>query len=578
MLSIQEFSAKIKAKYPQYAGLDDNTLTEKITTKYPEYQAQVDIQPIKTQKAVSSATNTPSFIDNAVEGIPGLGQVFKTARIGNNIFNAAQSKGPAPSAADTIVDSMSESTVKPLVRGAATASVGPLIAAGKQALTGKGVNEPVNMPWIGNINPSANTGLQNLGVAADFGSGWANMVAPYKSALGAFGRGAAQSAAKEAVYNPKADAGSLATQGLIGGGISAASYGIGKAMENKSLQKTLAEERAKAAGLKPDTIETLKGKAGQSAIDDLDLAKNAYKNPSMVDDPLQKVGQEKLKPAVQELAKQNKSLGESLNQTLKTSKQKINTATDVAKFVDELSKYGGTVKNGEVVFGATSPISSSADKTALNQLYQDLVKLQTRGVSPLEYHQLIQRVSNLTDYANKGLVPMSSQADSVIKGVRYNMSESLKDYVPEARTILDKMTQNYDLLDFFNPKLGDNQSSATTLRNLFSPAQKDALRPNIQRLESLTNSNIIDSTRAAKAAMDIVGDPIGSNLIEGAVKPKQALFDAGRRFLFQPEKAAQSLVRNYSLNPSTPSILSNRGVVPQALMNLFGGRKRLPLK
>ena len=36
-LSPVDFAAKIKAKYPQYANVDDNTLTQKILAKYPQY-------------------------------------------------------------------------------------------------------------------------------------------------------------------------------------------------------------------------------------------------------------------------------------------------------------------------------------------------------------------------------------------------------------------------------------------------------------------------------------------------------------------------------------------------------------
>lgn len=42
-LSVQEFSAKIKAKYPEYSSVDDKVLAEKIIAKYPEYKGKVDM-------------------------------------------------------------------------------------------------------------------------------------------------------------------------------------------------------------------------------------------------------------------------------------------------------------------------------------------------------------------------------------------------------------------------------------------------------------------------------------------------------------------------------------------------------
>ena len=46
-LSIQDFAAQIKAKYPEYKDYDDTVLTEAILDKYPVYQGQVDYAPKK---------------------------------------------------------------------------------------------------------------------------------------------------------------------------------------------------------------------------------------------------------------------------------------------------------------------------------------------------------------------------------------------------------------------------------------------------------------------------------------------------------------------------------------------------
>lgn len=43
-LSVAEFAAKVKAKYPQYSDVDDYTLTTKMLEKYPEYRGQVDLK------------------------------------------------------------------------------------------------------------------------------------------------------------------------------------------------------------------------------------------------------------------------------------------------------------------------------------------------------------------------------------------------------------------------------------------------------------------------------------------------------------------------------------------------------
>ena len=44
-LSVEQFAAKIKAKYPDYASVPDDELAKKIVEKYPEYRTQVSLDP-----------------------------------------------------------------------------------------------------------------------------------------------------------------------------------------------------------------------------------------------------------------------------------------------------------------------------------------------------------------------------------------------------------------------------------------------------------------------------------------------------------------------------------------------------
>jgi hypothetical protein len=43
LLSVDDFAARIKAKYPDYAGMDNTTLAQKVIAKHPEYASQVSI-------------------------------------------------------------------------------------------------------------------------------------------------------------------------------------------------------------------------------------------------------------------------------------------------------------------------------------------------------------------------------------------------------------------------------------------------------------------------------------------------------------------------------------------------------
>jgi hypothetical protein len=59
-LSVDDFASKIKAKYPEYAKVDNSQLAKKIVEKYPDYASQVDFAPEKKnpiQNASASGSN-----------------------------------------------------------------------------------------------------------------------------------------------------------------------------------------------------------------------------------------------------------------------------------------------------------------------------------------------------------------------------------------------------------------------------------------------------------------------------------------------------------------------------------------
>jgi hypothetical protein len=56
LMDEQTFAAKIKAKHPEYEGLDDAELTRRVLDKYPEYQSTVRLSSSASQPATSSGT------------------------------------------------------------------------------------------------------------------------------------------------------------------------------------------------------------------------------------------------------------------------------------------------------------------------------------------------------------------------------------------------------------------------------------------------------------------------------------------------------------------------------------------
>ena len=53
-----EFARRIKTKYPEYAQLNDTTLTQRVIAKYPEYRSLVQTEPTSMPQAAPQPTNT----------------------------------------------------------------------------------------------------------------------------------------------------------------------------------------------------------------------------------------------------------------------------------------------------------------------------------------------------------------------------------------------------------------------------------------------------------------------------------------------------------------------------------------
>jgi len=66
-LSVKDFAAKIKAKYPDYKDIPDDVLTDKIIAKYPDYASQVDVKKNSTQEQNQSTTPTEDISSPPVQ-------------------------------------------------------------------------------------------------------------------------------------------------------------------------------------------------------------------------------------------------------------------------------------------------------------------------------------------------------------------------------------------------------------------------------------------------------------------------------------------------------------------------------
>lgn len=111
-LSQAQFAEKLKSKYPQYAGIDDVTLIDRVLQKYPQYGSIVDLNDIGeevkkkefSEVSVLRPTEGPSASDISAEVPAAFGEIPK--------FEGTKGKEPAKTRQQLIEEQRNEQTKK----------------------------------------------------------------------------------------------------------------------------------------------------------------------------------------------------------------------------------------------------------------------------------------------------------------------------------------------------------------------------------------------------------------------------------------------------------------------------------
>lgn len=124
---------------------------------------------------------------------------------------------PLKFAEKAMIPAAKEMVAKPIINPVMTATVGPF-AAGVRGVDK--IDEPFNVPFIGNINPASKTPQELVGQAAEFGASALPIAKPFASAAAGAGYGAVGSVGRE-LQNPEATQDSIMSAALFGGGTGA---------------------------------------------------------------------------------------------------------------------------------------------------------------------------------------------------------------------------------------------------------------------------------------------------------------------------------------------------------------------
>src|SRR4051812_32769914 len=87
-MSIEQFGATIKQKYPQYSSFSDADIGQKTLAKYPQYQDKINTSLTQNKSQISQPTLTGA--DNPVGSLPVIKQA---TQLGTGIGSAIGSAG-----------------------------------------------------------------------------------------------------------------------------------------------------------------------------------------------------------------------------------------------------------------------------------------------------------------------------------------------------------------------------------------------------------------------------------------------------------------------------------------------------
>lgn len=334
----------------------------------------------------------------------------------------------------------------------------------------------------------------------------------------------------------------------------------------------LREVRGKAAGLGDDIIEVLKdSKLGPKTLEDVKTAKAYIKNKAENLDPLMRVGEQELEPALLDLEKQRKTVGKKMSTLIKESKESDDLKKVYEKFKERVSNLGGEITKTGVKFSPYSEI----DKTDAGILTDFLKKLTPKNPIKMEdvwglNKQTKKILKSKTITKGNTLIPVSEPVSTVFKGLKTDLKKVVTDKIKEAGSLWDEYSKNVNTRAFFNKQLGEEKSNATLLNNLFSPAKKTGLVPKLTELSQKTGRDIIGPARAANAATQIVKKATAPIQNQGFI-PRAT--DFVQKFILNPQKSAQKIVQ--SQKPFLPVNIGKaiQNNVSNALKGLFFFKK-----
>lgn len=226
-ISVSDFAAKIKQKYPQYQNTDDATLVSKIVAKYPQYADKVDMNNTSGSSSTSDTQDSeqPKTLGEKALGV--VGSLTGTEQAGEDI-GGALAAGSNQKLFDQATAFHNDTMTQILGKIQEAESTGADTTHLKKILQDAIDSTPDIKKFVPDVTNKTATqilsdfGQLGLAVGASAIPGGGSVVGRI---AGAAGVGAA-GGALNAVSGGSTDAGEIAKQAAVGGTIGAATGGV----------------------------------------------------------------------------------------------------------------------------------------------------------------------------------------------------------------------------------------------------------------------------------------------------------------------------------------------------------------
>lgn len=429
----QEFAASIKAKYPQYASIDDNELTQRMLSKYPQYQSVVQADVAAGARAnlakIQSGGDIPPGVNLQNSSVP---QEFM------NTPSGAAMQIPAD-----------------LTTGAAQGAASTVYNLGKLAhhLPGMNAIAPDTAGAFSGGPPAALQPTTTAGKIGKVGEQMAEFMVPGQAEAGAL-------APVAKVLSKMGLLGDMATNAAIGGGVSAAQGG--SPVAGAIAGGVAPAIQAGAANLAPRIINSAIG-----------ATKGAFKTGANPGEGVVDAGI--VSPTLKKMLDQVGSAQDAIGQRIGNVLQRISQGNAIKlDLTDAVEKPIAEAASGLKILGGKAEAGSLNDmKQGIVDHLQEKFGSNLDNVTPAQAFDVrLEIKKSIKSWASD---PALTSKAGIAKQIWRNIGSEISDAYPAIKPLNEKYANLAEAWDAISGKIADKARSipgvgALSWRNAFLAA------------------------------------------------------------------------------------------------------------